>query len=250
MAGVAPKSAVKTVKLVPAASGFDLLEGGYQKVRQTRVLLEVVAGISAALLIVVIGLGVRASISSSNSNSLIQTIQAETRTKINLFNQKATYSPNGTQSFTLSQLRSDVTARLPILKTITGSQIDIQRVLADVNALTATGASITNVSITPTTPSTTTATTTGTPSTPAGYVLSITASTPSPAVSNELLTRASAIGYLVKTGQPGGFGYSLGGSSTAGSVLISAMINTNPAAGPTAVMSMPSAAASIKLGGK
>ena len=246
VAGIAPKAAATTIKLVPTASSFDLLEGGYQKVRQTRVLLEVVVGVAAALLIVVAGIGVRASLSTSNYNTLLQSIKSETTNKINYFNQQAIYRV-GTTTYTLAQLDGDIAARLPTLKTITGSQLDILRILADINALSTTGARITSVSITPTLA--VTSTTPGTPSTPAGFALSVMATTTSPGASSALLSKVGSLGYLVKAGQPGGLSYVLGGTAESPSVTITSAININPSAGQTPILPLPASAAAIKVGG-
>jgi len=238
VAGVKPRASAVTVKLIPAASNFDLLEGAYKKIRSTRLLLEIVAGAIAAILIIMAGIGVRANTDAS-SNRLATTAANQTAsTKQTNYDKLAQYG-----GVPLNAMKSDSISRLPALEAITNGQVNLQLVLADVNALTAYGDTLTNVTITQSSATATPgqATTVTTPAAPT-FSISITASAPNSTVANTLLTNAENIPYLTNATS------SLSGTSTAVIVTVTATINTNKAKGSSANMNLPSSVASLATG--
>jgi hypothetical protein len=160
-------------------TNFDFLEGSYVKVRQSRLILELVAGAIGAIMILIVALGLTAGIHTSSDTSESKSLQSLAAAD------NAKYSAaTGLGSITGITLSADLGARTGALKAALDSTTNIANIIQQFYSLSGNGITITSIAIVPT-PATPTATTT----TVFGATTSSTTATTSP-VTTPLTTTA------------------------------------------------------------
>lgn len=176
-----PADAQRTVRLVPAATNFDFLEGSYEKVLRTRLALITGAGIVLALVIVCFGIGLNAQRTNDDLNAKTAANRVNTEVQNRKYSSETAYIVgnqsqcahsstiivNGEFCITGQDLQAHVSNRAFVMNTALGQQLDVARIISDVGGLASVGLSVTSFSITTpaatsaTTPATTTAHDTG-----------------------------------------------------------------------------------------
>ena len=143
------------VAVVPSMTNFDFLEGSYNKVRQSRLVLELVAGAVGVIMILITALGLNAGIHANATMSSI------TNMKILVAADNHKYDTStGLGTITGEQLTTDLSDRTAALKSALDSTTDLAAIVQQFRALAANGISITSIAISPTPPVTSATTTT------------------------------------------------------------------------------------------
>lgn len=151
-----PKNAVagvpvgdRVVALVPAMTNFDFLEGSYQKVRQTRLMLEGVLGLIVALVLGVGLLGLSASLSAQGAQAQIAATNAKVTADNSTYGiQTGFRGPHG-EVISGPQLESHVAQRTQALADVLAFSPNVNTVFSRVYALGTNGVTIISVSISP-----------------------------------------------------------------------------------------------------
>jgi hypothetical protein len=146
--GRPPKTApIGMVPAVPAMTNFDFLEGSYNKIRQSRLILELVAGAIGVIMILVVALGLDAGIQTTASTSALQTLKSI------VIADNAKYSADtGLGGITGLTLSADLAGRDAALQSALYSTTDIPAVMQQLSSLAANGITISSINIAPAPP--------------------------------------------------------------------------------------------------
>lgn len=154
----APKEAVagvpvgdRVVALVPAMTNFDFLEGSYQKVRQTRLVLEGVIGLVAAIMIGVALLGLSANLAATGAKSQLSSVNGLAQKDNRLYAAAAGLSGKNF-SISGSALSTHVSQRTSALASVLAFSPNVTTITNHVYALATGGVSIISVTLSPALP--------------------------------------------------------------------------------------------------
>jgi hypothetical protein len=211
-----PASAL-TVRMVPAASSFDLLEGAYAKIRRSRLILEVLIGTTLVLSLVLAGLGIAANGHTAQLRSQTSSVLAATNSATQQYDKYSTSSVSGQSLLTIDD---HVTQRLTYLKTATTTQVNVLQVVNDiVSQFQALGAKVSTLSIN---------------ASGSSYTLGVSVTASSGAVIYQVINTAQSIKYLSAVTSTG-----TTGSATQATTTITGTLSIATNGSPSVVMPLP-----------
>ena len=146
VAGRAPTA--PTVRVTVAATSFDFLEGGYNKLRQLRLILLVCVGAALALMVGVTGAGITQSLSVQNINDDTARLVNQASQYTASYNDLTRLTING-HAVDGSIIKSAALARGTALQTVAAQQANMANILTQIYSLTSSGIQISGVSIVP-----------------------------------------------------------------------------------------------------
>ena len=145
-----PRSA-PTVRVTVPATSFDFLEGGYNKLRQLRLVLLVCVGAVLALMVAVAGAGLTQSLSVQSINSDTERLASQANQYTANYNDLTRLTING-KAVDGSIIKSAAVERGTALQAAAAQQANMAEILNEVYGLTANGIVVSGVSIVPASP--------------------------------------------------------------------------------------------------
>jgi hypothetical protein len=154
-----PQAPDRVVAVVPAMTSFDFLEGSYQKVRQTRLILTGIVGLIGAIALIISAIGLSASLEGSGDRSALPSVISSTTAATAKYDHLTGLGP----TISGATLAAHVSDRTAALKSVLDYSTDIGTILSRVYALAVNGVKVTSINIVPTPPPVVDVTTTTTP---------------------------------------------------------------------------------------
>ena len=141
-----------TVRVTVAATSFDFLEGGYNKLRRLRLVLLASVGGAIALMLAIFGAGLTQQLLAKNINASINDpstgLVAQANRNTNAYNQATQLTING-KPVNGSLIKSAAVTRGQAIESIVGSQANMIQLLTEIMGLGAHNMSISGIIIVP-----------------------------------------------------------------------------------------------------